>query len=165
MTHVDPIVRPATTDDAPALAELFWQIRQECVPQIPMIVHPRDTVEPFLRGQIETATTWVAQVGGDLIGFLVLSEPDHLDHLYLRREHTGSGLGSCLLELAKDTLPGGLQLWAFQANVSAIRFYERHGFTQVAWTDGDNDEGAPDVLMVWSGSSPGPRLAGRTASG
>ena len=31
------------------------------------------------------------------------------------------------------------------------RFYERHGFTAVAATNGDNEEGAPDVRYHWSG--------------
>ncbi|CCI53188.1 hypothetical protein [Nostocoides jenkinsii] len=81
MTHVDPIVRPATTDDAPALAEVFWQIRQECIPQIPMIVHPRDSVEPFLRAQINSAMTWVApsQYAGDPVLRAAWLQPGPLD--------------------------------------------------------------------------------------
>lgn len=119
-----------------------------------MIVHARETVEPFLRAQIEDTEVSVA-VGawGEIVGFLALAEPDHLNHLYLIREHTGRGLGARLLALAKERFPSGLQLWAFQSNTAAIRFYERHGFRQVRWTDGDNDEGEPDVLMEWPGAS------------
>ena len=42
-----------------------------------------------------------------------------------------------------------MQLWAFQSNTGALRFYERHGFVAVEETDGDNEERAPDVRMVW----------------
>ena len=38
----------------------------------------------------------------------------------------------------------------FQKNEGARRFYERHGFTAVEWTDGDNEEGAPDVRYRWT---------------
>jgi hypothetical protein len=42
--------------------------------------------------------------------------------------------------------------------VRARRFYERHGFVAEATTDGDNEEGAPDVRYRWDavdgGSSP-----------
>ena len=42
-----------------------------------------------------------------------------------------------------------------------LRFYERHGFTAVEWTDGDNEEGEPDVRMVWR--RPGRDLPGPVA--
>jgi GNAT superfamily N-acetyltransferase len=66
--------------------------------------------------------------------------------------HTGHGLGSWLVEYAKAEHPGHLDLWTFQANAGARRFYERHGFVAVETTDGDNEEGAPDVRYCWSGS-------------
>lgn len=34
----------------------------------------------------------------------------------------------------------------------ARRFYERHGFVVVDATEGDNEEGAPDVCYQWLGS-------------
>ena len=67
----------------------------------------------------------------------------------VRRGTADLGLGARLVEVAKERFPAGLQLWAFQSNAGALRFYERHGFTAVEWTDGDNEEGEPDVRMVW----------------
>ena len=46
--------------------------------------------------------------------------------------------------------PDGLDLWAFRSNTGARRFYERHGFVAVAFTEGDNEEGEPDVRYHWS---------------
>ena len=62
---------------------------------------------------------------------------------------TGQGIGSRLLERAKAERPDGLDLWTFQANTGARRFYERHGFVEVARTDGDNEEGEPDIRLRW----------------
>ena len=46
--------------------------------------------------------------------------------------------------------PDGLELWTFQVNVGARRFYERHGFRAVELTDGSaNEEHEPDVRYVW----------------
>lgn len=145
-----PRIRPATDDDAVPLAQLYWQVRAETVPQIPAIPHDRSTVEPFVRGVLlPEHEVWVAETDDGLVGFLALREPDELGHLYLAGTHTGRGLGARFLELARGRFPGGMQLWAFQSNTGALRFYERHGFVAVEETDGDNEERAPDVRMVW----------------
>jgi len=52
---------------------------------------------------------------------------------------------------AKSLKPA-LSLWVFEANVDAIRFYKRHGFKEVRRTQGENDEGIPDILMEWPGT-------------
>ena len=60
------------------------------------------------------------------------------------------GAGSLLLLHAKAHGPGVLELWCFQANDKARRFYERHGFTPVAFTNGQrNEEKTPDVRYRW----------------
>jgi hypothetical protein len=42
-------------------------------------------------------------------------------------------------------------LWTFQVNGPARRFYERHGFVEVAQTDGSgNEEAEPDVRLEWT---------------
>ena len=60
----------------------------------------------------------------------------------------GRGLGKALLDHAK-TLTETLSLWTFDANVRAQRFYEREGFKPIRRTDGDNEEGLPDILYRW----------------
>ena len=37
----------------------------------------------------------------------------------------------------------------------AVSFYRRHGFEVVGRTDGDNEEGAPDLRMEWRPVSAG----------
>jgi GNAT superfamily N-acetyltransferase len=76
-----------------------------------------------------------------------------VEQLYVDPDYTGQGLGSRLLNLAKDQSPGGLDLWTFQTNIGARRFYERHGFAAVATTDGDNEERCPDVRYHWQSDS------------
>ena len=58
-----------------------------------------------------------------------------------------------MLEHAKTVSPERLELWVFQKNDGARRFYERHGFRLVRLTDGaDNMEREPDALYAWAGS-------------
>jgi len=98
---------------------------------------------------VPTKEVWVADDNGAVVALLVL-EDDWVDQLYVDPSHTGRGLGAQLLEVAKLRRPRGLQLWTFQANDGARRFYECHGFIATHTTDGDNEEGAPDVQFQWN---------------
>jgi GNAT superfamily N-acetyltransferase len=149
------VTRPGRPDDAPALADLFWRVRAENAATIPMVVHPREGVLPFLQGVLADSQVWVATVDATPVGFAAVGSDGDLDHLYVARPHTGSGLGGRLLALAQQAHPEGLALWVFASNTGAVRFYERHGFVVVGGTDGDNEEGAPDLRMQWSAVSAG----------
>ena len=86
---------------------------------------------------------------GAVVGFLLL-DGSWISQLYVDPSWTGRGIGSRLVTVAKDCRPGGIQLWAFQSNRRAHRFYERHGFVAERWTDGAaNQELAPDVRYGW----------------
>jgi ribosomal protein S18 acetylase RimI-like enzyme len=148
-------VRPGRDGDAEALADLFWRVRVENAATIPMVVHARETVEPFLRSVLATSRVWVAQVDESPVGFAAVGPDGDLDHLYVARPYTGAGLGATLLTLAKQSCPDGLGLWVFTSNTGAVRFYRRHGFEVVGGTDGDNEEGAPDLRMQWRPVSAG----------
>ena len=93
---------------------------------------------------------WVADQDDRVVGFIACS-PTTVEQLYIDPEHTGGGIGSFLLRTAEDHRLGGLDLWTFQVNDGARRFYARHGFTEVELTDGSgNEEGQPDVRLVWA---------------
>jgi len=83
-----------------------------------------------------------------LIGVVALS-PGWVNHLYVVTSEQGRGVGSRLQRHAQDSTAEALQLWAFQRNMRARDFYERHGFVELRRTDGDNEEHEPDVLYRW----------------
>jgi ubiquinone/menaquinone biosynthesis C-methylase UbiE/GNAT superfamily N-acetyltransferase len=145
----DVTFRRATDADAAEVAALYAGARRAAVPAIPPSVHDDASIAGYVRTKmIPILETWVAVDAGRIVGLLAL-EDDWVGQLYLAPDRTGEGIGAELLSLAKAKRPAGLQLWAFQSNVRAIAFYERHGFVAEAWTDGDNEEGAPDVRMRW----------------
>jgi GNAT superfamily N-acetyltransferase len=144
------LVRLARRPEAEAVGELMWQVREQNVGPIPPQLHSLEETRVWMRDvMFPTREAWVAESAGRLVALLLLRPPDWLDQLYIDAHHTGQGLGSRLVAVAKDRYPNGLQLWTFQSNVRARRFYERHGFVPVQWTDGDNEEGAPDVRYQW----------------
>jgi GNAT superfamily N-acetyltransferase len=114
-------------------------------------VHDDDEVRAWFQDVVlPKGDTWVLEVEEGLVGFLVLDDV-WVDQLYMDPSWTRRGLGSTLLEFAKAVRPQGLDLWTFQANTGARRFYKRHGFIAVSETEGDNEEGAPDVRYHWDG--------------
>ena len=54
-------------------------------------------------------------------------ENDELKELYVDYFFQGKGIGSEMIEYAKDNYPI-TYLWAIEKNLNAIRFYEAHGF-------------------------------------
>lgn len=148
-------IRPATQDDAPALAHIFIAARR-AMTYLPAL-HTDDETRRFIAHVTATSEVYVAELalGARSIpaGFAALSlkgEKNVLDHLYMRPDAQDYGAGSALLSHVKTQRPQGFRLWCFQANTGACRFYERHGLTLAQTTDGrDNEEKLPDMLYVW----------------
>ena len=82
------------------------------------------------------------------MGFIALYQ-NSIDALYIRNDQHGQGYGSTLIQYAQS-MRDDLELWTFQENTPARRFYAKHGFSEVKFTDGSgNDEGLPDVCLTW----------------
>jgi GNAT superfamily N-acetyltransferase len=116
--------------------------------------HSDDEVRQWVAGVLlPTHDTWVADADGTLVGVLALSD-GRLEQLYLAPDWRDRGLGDRFVALAKERQPRGLQLWTFQVNEPARRFYARHGFVEVERTDGSgNEEREPDVRLAWEPTS------------
>ena len=114
--------------------------------------HTAEEDRAFFRDRVFTiCDVWVAERDGELVGMCAFRE-GWLDHLYVHPDHLRTGIGEALLRTAKDA-NDRLQLWAFQRNTNALRFYESHGFRLVKTTDGrDNEEHEPDALFAWQRS-------------
>jgi GNAT superfamily N-acetyltransferase len=113
--------------------------------------HPDEDVRVWVvEHLVPTTESWVAvHPDGTVVGVLSLSET-MVDQLYLSPSWIGRGLGTRLLDLAKTRRPDGLDLYCFQANARARRFYERHGFEPIAFGDGSgNEERQPDIRYAW----------------
>jgi ribosomal protein S18 acetylase RimI-like enzyme len=140
------VIRCATAADAAAIGLIFLSTRDlmTYLPPIP------DEDRPRLGGWIaERHEVWVAEETGRVLGFLGL-DAGFVSHLYVDPEAQNRGVGRALLDCAKRLRPDGLELWVFQRNEGARRFYERHGFSLVRLTDGTgNMEREPDALYEW----------------
>ena len=68
---------------------------------------------------------------GKVVGFLAATTAT-ISQLYVHVDHQSKGIGSMLVNLAKQNSNGRLRLFTFERNKNAQRFYEKHGFKIVA---------------------------------
>ncbi|MFB2556735.1 GNAT family N-acetyltransferase [Herbiconiux liangxiaofengii] len=135
---MEPGIRAATEGDAEQLAAFSLVVWDEAY---------RGILDPdALRRRHDEAASvregrWAARIADEdvlvafdaqgLAGFARSTRPafagvPKLLGLYTRQRSWGSGLGSRLL--ARSLPARSAQLWLFDGNVRALRFYERHGF-------------------------------------
>ena len=145
-------IRRATRDDAPAVAETFLASFGATY-DFPLAHTPEEVRGWVASHLVPTTETWVAVAEGRVVAFMSLGD-DFVEQLYVAPGWTGGGIGSDLIELAKQRRPSGLRLYTFQVNEGARRFYERHGFAAVWFGDGTkNEERQPDVRYAWRPTS------------
>ena len=152
MTPADLLLRPAVPEDAAEVVAVHLAARGAAVAAgtMPPAVHPEAEVRAWLTGRLDVDETWVAESGGAVVAYARFT-PTWLDDLYVHPAHAGRGAGSALLDLVKARLPEGFGLWVFETNAPARAFYARHGLREQQVTDGSgNEEGAPDVEVVWA---------------
>lgn len=145
----DPVLRSAQAGDAAPIADVWLRSFDAGLPTVRR-AHTDDEVRGWIRDVLlDRHEVSVALVDGAVVGVLATSA-GWLDQLYIDPDWQGRGIGSRLVELAKRQQPTELQLWTFQVNRGAQRFYERLGFVEVERTDGSgNEEREPDVRYLW----------------
>ena len=127
---------------------LMLRTSYDRMPYIPRL-HTADEDLAYVAGLLSDHEVWVADDGEGVRGFAVLSA-DQLLQIHVSPDDQNRGVGSLLLDKAKERLPEGFSLWVFQQNTGARRFYERHGLELVRETDGQgNEENEPDAQYAW----------------
>ena len=91
---------------------------------------------------------WVAEREKELVGFLAI-RGSYVDRMYVRPGAQRGGVGTALLEKARELSPDGLELHTHQGNHGARSFYEKHGFRAVAFGVSPPPEVEPDVEYWW----------------
>jgi GNAT superfamily N-acetyltransferase len=147
-------LRAAKASDADRIAEILLASRAEHLPYLPMVHTPAQVRAWIAEVLVPSGGVRVANVDGvprAMSAHAVDNGIGWIEQLYVEPGFTGQGLGAALLHQALAELQAAgahpVRLWCFQANSGARRFYERHGFVAVDFTDGQgNEEGCPDVL-------------------
>lgn len=143
-------IRPARSTDAGKIGEILTE--GNAAPDWKPNLHSGAEDIAFCGKMIDRGWVRVA-VNNDrrIVGFIA-RDVDEVNTLYVRAVAQGRGVGKQLLREAMQDATR-LELWTFQLNTGAQRFYEREGFTVAEKTDGSqNAEKLPDVRYVWEKS-------------
>jgi ribosomal protein S18 acetylase RimI-like enzyme len=141
-------IRTARSQDIAACAAILnaWIDETEWMPRIHA---PEAVVKHYQTEVFQHRLLFAAEVEGAIAGMMALSRDGFITALYVDSAFRRRGIGSLLVARAKDELGASVRLWTFQANASARKFYRRCEFFEVNRTDGDNEEGLPDILLEW----------------
>lgn len=126
--------------------------RQSFNHQLPWLagLHTPDEDARFYKERVfKACNVWGALEAGVIVGIIAFTS-DWINQLYILPKAQGRGIGSKLVAIAQADAVR-LQLWTFQKNARARKFYETKGFVAVRQTDGSgNEENEPDILYSWS---------------
>jgi len=153
LSGTDLLLRRAEQEDAETIADLYTAARVAAVPQMPPAMHTNAEDREWMAAQLakDDHEAWVAERDGAIIAYALIT-PTWLNHLFVHPDHLAAGIGTALLDLVKSLRPEGFELWVFESNLGARRFYARHGLVELERTDGSgNEEKAPDIRMGWPG--------------
>ena len=135
-------------DDAGGIAAVFSSSLRllTFLPVLHTVEEDRRFIENIILKECEVI---VAEGDPGIVSFLALNG-EEIRLLYSHPDFVGSGAGSLLLDAVKKSSVAALELWCFQANERARRFYEERGFRAVRFTEGrDSEEKVPDVRYRW----------------
>ncbi|HMI13143.1 MAG TPA: GNAT family N-acetyltransferase [Bradyrhizobium sp.] len=143
------MLRQLKLDDMDAAARVVRTAFDQALPSLAGLHTPEEDQWFFRERVFETCEVWGAFDGAAMRGIIAFRE-GWIDQLYVLPTAQRRGVGKDLLQVAQNAFDR-LQLWTFQRNAPARRFYEARGFALIQQTDGArNEEKEPDALYLWT---------------
>lgn len=139
-------LRPARSTDAGKVGGILTEFVAE-TDWMPKLHTGAEDIR-FAGHMIDRGWVTVAVQNDTICGFSARDGVE-VNCLYIASNTRGQGCGRALLDAMK-TQSDTLDLWTFQANQPAQKFYQKHDFTEVERTDGaTTDEKLPDIRYRW----------------
>ena len=143
------MLRQLKLEDMDAAARVVRTAFDQALPSLAGLHTPQEDQWFFRERVFDTCEMWGAFDGAAMRGIIAFRE-GWIHQLYVLPEAQRRGVGKDLLQVAQNAF-GRLQLWTFQRNAPARRFYEARGFALIQQTDGArNEENEPDALYLWT---------------
>ena len=148
LTRMRFTLRRATACDAKAVANVFSASFRllTFLPILHTVEEDRRYIQHVILNECEVT---VAEDESGIVSFLA-RQGEEVRLLHTRPDRIGMGAGTQLIDAEKASGIGALELWCFEANERARRFYEARGFRAIRFTDGaHNEEQMPDIRYRW----------------
>jgi GNAT superfamily N-acetyltransferase len=143
------MLRQLKLEDMDAAARVVRTAFDQALPSLAGLHMPQEDQWFFRERVFNTCEMWGAFDGAAMRGIIAFRE-GWIDQLYVLPEAQRRGVGKDLLQVAQNAFDR-LQLWTFQRNAPARRFYKARGFALIQETDGaGNEEKEPDALYLWT---------------
>ena len=145
-------IRKLDLADMDAAARVHRAAFDHALPWLTGLHTPEEDRWFYRERMFANCALWGVFDDGAMTGVIAFRD-DWIEQLYVLPTAQGRGVGSALLDIAKQG-SDRLQLWTFQRNTPARRFSEERGFELAEQTDGSrNEEKEPDARYVWTRAS------------
>jgi len=142
------MLRRLTLDDMDRAALVHRAAFDQALPTLAGRHTPDEDRWFYRERMFPTRQLWGAFDTSDMVGVIAFGD-GWIDQLYVHPSAQRRGFGGRLLRVAQREFDL-IQLWTFQRNGAARRFYEARGFVLVTETSGArNAEREPDALYRW----------------
>ena len=143
------MLRQLALTDMGAAAQVHRIAFDQAMPRLVGLHTPEEDRWFYREHVFKTCRVW-GRFDQDALSGLIAFRDGWVEQLYVLPAAQGRGVGTELLDVAKRACER-LELWTFQCNERARRFYEARGFALVEQTDGArNEEKEPDARYVWA---------------
>jgi ribosomal protein S18 acetylase RimI-like enzyme len=143
-------IRHYQSEDLERLIPLWHESKKRAFPYVE--VQQQYTLEDdrnyFTSTIVPGRDVWLAETEDKLVGFIAL-EDDLVDLLFVDIDDQGQGIGTALVDKAKDLSVDKLRAYVFQKNHIARRFFEKLGFVEIGYGVSPPPEDEPDVELLW----------------
>jgi GNAT superfamily N-acetyltransferase len=143
------VLRQLALTDMGAAAQVHRIAFDQAMPRLVGLHTPEEDRWFYREHVFKTCRVW-GRFDQDALSGLIAFRDGWVEQLYVLPAAQSRGVGTELLDVAKRACER-LELWTFQCNERARRFYEARGFALVEQTDGArNEEKEPDARYVWA---------------
>jgi len=143
------VLRQLALTNMGAAAQVHRIAFDQAMPRLVGLHTPEEDRWFYRERVFKTCRVW-GRFDQDALSGLIAFRDGWVEQLYVLPAAQGRGVGTELLDVAKRACER-LELWTFQCNERARRFYEARGFALVEQTDGArNEEKEPDARYVWA---------------
>ena len=146
----DYIIREYRADDFDAVT-ILWRIsREKSLPDFQMEKGHffYEDQDYFLHHILKDNRVWVVEVTNRPVAFMAMNG-EFVDQLYIHPDFWRKGIGTALLNFAREQSTSHVWLYTLQANVNARAFYEKNGFVAEKFGVTPPPESEPDVEYHW----------------